>query len=54
MIGDRETRRPVRPRWTPPTLTYVSRLDQLVQSATGKVTADVSDSGEPKKNPNQG
>ncbi len=54
MIGDRETKRPTRARWTPPTLTYVSRLDQLVQSSPGKVTADVSDSGEPKKNPNQG
>jgi hypothetical protein len=35
--------------WTAPTLTYVDRLDRLVQSGTGKVTVEVGDPGEPKK-----
>jgi hypothetical protein len=35
--------------WTAPTLTYVDRLDRLVQGGTGKVTVEVGDPGEPKK-----
>jgi hypothetical protein len=44
-----DTKAPIKPRWTAPTLTYVSRLDQLVQGGTGKVTVEIGDPGEPKK-----
>jgi hypothetical protein len=36
-------------QWTAPTLSYVSRVDQVVQGGTGKVTVEVGDPGEPKK-----
>jgi hypothetical protein len=40
--------------WETPTLTYVSRVDELVQGGTGKVTVEVGDPGEPKKVDNKG
>ena len=40
--------------WVAPTLTYVSRVDQLVQGGQGKVTVEVGDPGEPKKVDNKG
>jgi hypothetical protein len=49
-----ETKAPIKPCWTAPTLTYVSRLDQLVQAGTGKVTVEIGDPGEPKKVQNKG
>ena len=49
-----ETKAPIRPRWTAPALTYVSRLDQLVQAGNAKVTIEVGDPGEPKKQTGKG
>ena len=49
-----ETKAPGKPRWTAPALTYVSRLDQLVQGGTAKVTVEIGDPGEPKKVQNKG
>ena len=49
-----EMKAPIKPRWTAPALTYVSRLDQLVQGGTGKVTVEIGDPGEPKKVQNKG
>lgn len=49
-----ETKAPIKPSWTAPALTYVGRLDQLVQGGTGKVTIEVGDPGETKKVQNKG
>jgi len=49
-----ETKASIKPRWTAPTLTYVSQLDRLVQAGTGKVTVEIGDPGEPKKVQNKG
>ena len=40
--------------WETPTLTYVSRVDQLIQGGQGKVNVEIGDPGEPKKVDNKG
>jgi hypothetical protein len=49
-----ETKALIKPRWTAPALTYVGRLDQLVQGGTAKVTIEIGDPGETKKVQNKG